>query len=158
MSAPHLIDLDVRPEWIDYNGHMNMAYYVVAFDKATDVLFDHLGVGQAYKRDTAHTMFAMESHVTYARETKLGDKLSIAGQLLDADDKKFHFFLRMTAAGSDEQIATFEMLVLHVDDRGPKATKFPPAQQAKIDAMLAEHRRLPRPPEAGRHVGIRRGR
>jgi acyl-CoA thioester hydrolase len=148
----------VRPEWIDYNGHMNMAYYVVVFDKATDVLFDALGCGQAYRRDAGHSMYALESHITYARETKLGDALRVECRLIDADAKRFHFFLRMTMAESGEQVATFEMVVLHVDLAGPRAAPFPATIQARIDAMLGEHRALPPPPELGRKVGLRRER
>jgi acyl-CoA thioester hydrolase len=151
-------ETDIRPEWIDYNGHMNMAYYVVVFDKATDMLFDVLGVGQAYRREADHSMYALESHVTYARETKLGDRVRVECRLLDADAKRIHFFLLMTMAETGEQVATFEMVVLHVDMTGPRATPFPAAIQAHIDAMLAEHRTLPIPPEAGRKVGLRKER
>ncbi|HEX4111088.1 MAG TPA: thioesterase family protein [Stellaceae bacterium] len=155
IALPHF-ETAVRPEWIDYNGHMNMAYYVVVFDQATDVLFDTLGVGQAYRRDAGHSMYALESHVTYARETKLGDPLRVEDRLIDADAKRFHFFLRMTTARTGDQVATFEMVVLHVDLAGPRATPFPAAIQARIDAMLAEHRTLPPPPEVGRRVGLKR--
>jgi acyl-CoA thioester hydrolase len=150
------LELAVRPEWIDYNGHTNMAYYVVMFDTATDVLFDAIGCGQAYRRDTGFSMYAMESHVTYARETKLGDKLTIACRLIDADSKRFHFFCRMAMTDGGEQVATFEMLALHVDLAGPRSAPFPPAIQARLDAMLAEHRTLPLPPEIGRKAGLRR--
>ena len=150
------LEIAVRPEWIDYNGHTNMAYYLVMFDKATDVLFDALGCGQAYRRDTGFTMYAMESHVIYARETKLGDRLRIEARLIDADTKRLHFFCRMTMAESGEQVATFEMLGLHVDLAGPRAAVFPEAVQSRVDAMLAGHRALPPPPEIGRRVGIKR--
>lgn len=150
------LEIAVRPEWIDYNGHTNMAYYVVMFDKATDVLFDAIGCGQSYRREAGFTMYAMESHVTYARETKLGDPLRIEARLIDADTKRLHFFCRMTMAEGGEQVATFEMLALHVDLSGPRAALFPAAVQSRVDAMLAEHRTLPLPPEAGRRIGIRR--
>lgn len=150
------LEIAVRPEWIDYNGHTNMAYYVVMFDKASDVLFDALGVGQDYRREADHSMYALESHVTYSRETKLGDRLRITNQMIDADTKRFHFFCRMTMADSGEPVATFEMVVLHVAMANPRATPFPAPIQARIDAMLAAHRALPRPPEVGRKVGLKR--
>ncbi len=156
MAALPTLEIAVRPEWIDYNGHTNMAYYVVMFDKATDVLFDAIGCGQAYRREANHTMYAMESHVTYGRETKLGDRLSVTCRLIDADAKRFHFFCRMAMADSDTQVATFEMLALHVDLAGPHAVPFPPAIQGRLGALLAEHRTFPLPPEVGRKVGIRR--
>lgn len=156
MTARPSLELAIQPAWIDYNGHTNMAYYVVMFDKATDVLFDALGCGQDYRRETNHTMYALESHITYTRETKLGDRVRVEAQLLDANPKRFQFFLRMIMADSGEQVATFEMVVLHVDQAGPRATPFPPAIKARLDAMLAEHRTLPVPPEVGRKVGMKR--
>jgi len=150
------LEIRVQPEWIDYNGHTNMAYYVVMFDRATDVLFDALGIGQSYRSDTGHSMYALESHITYARETRLGDRLRITARLIDADKKRIHFFLRMATPESDEQVATFEMVVLHVAIAGPRAVPFPAARQERIDRMLARHRTLPLPAETGRKVGLKR--
>jgi acyl-CoA thioester hydrolase len=150
------LEITVLPEWIDYNGHTNMAYYVVMFDRATDVLFDALGIGQSYRRDTNHSMYALESHITYARETKLGDRLRIAARLIDADTKRIHFFLRMATGKDDKQVATFETVALHVATANPRAVPFPAARQKRIDAMLAEHRTLPLSPEIGRKVGLKR--
>jgi acyl-CoA thioester hydrolase len=152
----HLLELEVRPEWIDYNGHMNMAYYLVAFDKGADVLFDTLGVGQDYRRRTDHSMYMLESHVIYGRETKLGDRLAVSAQLIDADDKRLHVFMRMTLAASGEQAATLESILLHVAMAGPRAAKFPEAAMAKIAALRDQHRALPAPPEAGRRIGMKR--
>ena len=85
-----------------------------------------------------------------------GDRVRISAQLIDGDAKRFHFFLRMTMADGGEQVATFEMVVLHVAMANPKATPFPAAIQARLDAMLAAHRALPLPPEVGRKVGLKR--
>ncbi|MGH6990611.1 MAG: thioesterase family protein [Stellaceae bacterium] len=155
MTPLPAFELAVPPAWIDYNGHLNMAYYLVAFDKAADVLFDALGVGEAYRRQTDHSMFALESHVTYGRETKAGDLLRVECQLLDADAKRLHFFQRMTLAESGDQVATLEIVVLHVRMAGPKSAPFPATIKARIDTMLTEHRTLPPPPELGRKVGLR---
>jgi acyl-CoA thioester hydrolase len=156
IMEPPSLELAVQPEWIDYNGHTNMAYYVVMFDKATDVLFDALNIGRAYRHRTDHSMYALETHVTYGRETRLGDRAKVAARLIDADAKRLHFFLRMTMAGDGAQVATFEAVVLHVDMAGGRAAPFPAPIQAGIDAMLADHRTQPLPPEIGRKVGLRR--
>ncbi len=99
----------VAPEWIDYNGHMNVAYYVLAFDRATDRLFDYLGIGEAYRRATRHSIFALEAHVTYERELREGDEFEIATQLIDADRKRLHLFHAMTRSEDGELVR---------DDRG----------------------------------------
>ena len=146
----------VAPEWIDYNGHMNVAYYVLAFDRATDLLLDHLGLGEAYRRASNHSLFVLEAHVTYARELRAGDSFGIETRLIDADRKRLHLFHLMTAGEKLSQAATIEVMALHVDFAGPRAAPLPDAAYAKIEALLAAHRRLPAPPELGRKIAIRR--
>jgi acyl-CoA thioester hydrolase len=146
----------VAAEWIDYNGHMNVAYYVLAFDRATDRLFDYLGIGETYRRATHHSIFALEAHVTYERELRQGEEFVIASRLIDADRKRLHLFHAMTRARDNELSATMEMMGLHVDMAGPKSAPLPDAVYAKVQALLVEHRRLPIPPQLGRKIGIRR--
>src|SRR5512147_3221105 len=90
----------VRPEWIDYNGHMNVAYYVLAFDHATDTFFDFLGLDEAYRTRTGASLFALESHIVYKAELKEGEPLRVTTQLLDCDDKRLHFFHAMYHGGT----------------------------------------------------------
>jgi len=145
----------VLPEWIDYNGHMNLAYYLVAFDKATDALFDRLGIGPSYVRSTQHSLFALEAHVTYAREPKEGDPIAITAQLVDVDEKRLHFFHAMRHEKEGHLAATIEFMAVHVDVQGRRAVPFPREAAERIEAMLAEHRLLPRPPQLGRSIGLR---
>ncbi len=152
------LETTVQPDWIDYNGHMNVAFYVLAFDKATDGLLDHLGLGEAYRRATNHSMYALEAHVTYDRELKLGERLAIDTQLIDADAKRLHFFHRMIHAEAGYLAATSELLALHVDLAGPKAAPMPPAALAALVLLLAAHQRLPPPPQLGRRIAIKRAR
>jgi acyl-CoA thioester hydrolase len=146
----------VAPEWIDYNGHMNVAYYVLAFDRATDRLFDYLGIGESYRRATNHSIFALEAHVTYERELRAGDAFEIATLLIDADRKRLHLFHAMSRPENAELVATIEVMGLHVDMNGPRSAPLPDDVHAKVEALLAEHRRLPQPPHLGRKIGIRR--
>lgn len=146
----------VAPEWIDYNGHMNVAYYVLAFDRATDRLFEYLGIGETYRRAFGHSIFALEAHVTYERELREGDTFEVATQLIDADRKRLHIFHAMTRPETGELASTIEVMGLHVDMSGPRSAPLPDAVFAKVEALLAEHRLLPRPPQLGRQIGIRR--
>jgi len=146
----------VAAEWIDYNGHMNVAYYVLAFDRATDRLFDYLGIGEAYRRATQHSVFALEAHVTYERELRQGDAFAIDTRLIDADRKRLHLFHAMTRSKDGELSATIEVMGLHVEMAGPKSAPLPDDVYAKVEALLAEHRKLPPPPQLGRKIGIRR--
>ena len=151
----------VPPEWIDYNGHMNVAYYMVAFDRGTDGLLDRLGLGVDYRRTTDRTIYVLEAHLLYERELREGDALAVTTQLLDADAKRLHVFHSMWHGATGERVATNELLCLHVDlhgseTGGPRAARFAPEEQARIDALLAEHRALEPPPEAGRRIALRR--
>ena len=146
----------VQREWIDYNGHMNLAYYILAFDHATDFMFDRLGIGGTYVRSTGCSVFAAETHVLYERELKEGDPLRVTSQLIDADAKRLHLFHAMFHGTAGFRAATIEILALHVDLSGPRSIPFADEPRRRIDALLEEHRALPRPPELGRVIGIRR--
>ena len=152
-----LYQAEVLPEWIDYNGHMNVAYYMIAFDKATDAFLDHFGLGETYRRETNHSIFVLEAHVTFGREVKLGDRVGFTVQLIDADDKRIHLFQRMFHEEAGYQAATAELMMLHVDLTGPRSARLPEAALSKIGTVLAQHRQLPKPPELGRKIGIPRG-
>src|SRR5271166_6219845 len=94
MDFPHLEGV-VLPEWIDANGHMNLAYYVVLFDQATDLLFDALGVGPAYRDATGNSTFTAETHTLYEREVRVGERVRVVPYLLGADAKRLHYFHEM---------------------------------------------------------------
>ncbi len=157
--APIQIDAGARvlPEWIDYNGHMNVAFYQLAFDKAMDVLFDGFGLDAAYRKDTNQSTFALEAHMCFLREVKLDAPLRFAFQVLDADAKRLHIFGTMFHARENFAACTYETLSLHVDLAQRRASVMPPAIQARLADILTAHRNLPRPPQAGRVIGIRRG-
>lgn len=146
----------VLPSWIDYNGHMNLAYYVLAFDHATDAMFDYLDLGIAYRDRTRNSMFALEAHVTYDRELKLGDDLRVTTQILDCDAKRIHYFHRMHHATEGYQAATNELISMHIDFATRRSTPMPAEQRARAEAVAAAHAALPRPTEVGRTIGIRR--
>lgn len=144
----------VRPEWIDYNDHMNVAYYLLVFDRATDALFDLLGIGEAYRRRTNCSTFALESHVTYVGEVKRGDPLRVTSQIVAYDAKRLHHFHRMMHGEQGYVAATFDCVSLHVDLRRRRAAPFPPDAIGRLAAFAAAHATLPRPAELGRSVGL----
>src|SRR5262252_5967353 len=84
--------MQVEPTWIDYNGHLNMAYYNVLFDRTVDDVYELLGVGAAYVETKRHSLFTAEVHVRYLRELHAGDRVRVTLQLLDYDSKRLHFF------------------------------------------------------------------
>ena len=144
----------VRSEWIDYNGHMNVAYYVLAFDHATDAFYDYLGLDEAYRERTAGSTFTAEAHITYKREVVEGDVLRFTTQLLGFDDKRLHYIHHMYHAEKEFLAATSEWLALHVDLNRRRVVAMPAEIETRLQAVMASHRYLPVPPEAGRFIHI----
>jgi acyl-CoA thioester hydrolase len=146
----------ILPEWIDYNGHMNVAYYVLVFDHATDAFWDYLGIGEAYLKRTNNSTFSVESHVTYQGEVKLGDEVRVTSQLLAVDAKRLHFLHRMYHAERNYLAATLECVSLHVSLDQRRSAPFPADRQAFLERVVAAHRSLGMPEEAGRRVSMGR--
>lgn len=142
----------VPAAWIDHNGHMNVAYYLLAFDQATDLFFDHLGLDAAHREATGGTTFAGDIHLTYQRELREGDPLRVTAQLLAYDDKRLRFFQRMHHAEEGFLAATMECLTLYVDLARRRVAPFPADIRARLATVDAAHRALPLPPEAGRVI------
>jgi acyl-CoA thioester hydrolase len=150
------IDCVVRPEWIDSNGHMNLAYYVVAFDLATDALYDVLGIGQAYRNTTPYSCFTVETHTLYEREMLVGEKLRVGAQVLARDDKRLIYFHEMFHAETAERVALQELLALHIDMRIRRVAPFPEDRRAAIDAVLRQREGMPWPQGTGRRITLDR--
>ena len=146
----------VLPEWIDYNGHMNVAYYLLAFDEALDVLFDRIGLTQPYRRRYGVSTFALEVHLCYLREVNLEDPLRFEVQMLDLDEKRFHLLILMFDDGADELCATAEWISAHMDMTTRRMAPFRADIMAPLEEILAAHEGMAWPDQAGRRIGIRR--
>src|SRR4051794_39293390 len=146
----------VEPQWIDYNGHFNMAYYNVLFDRAGDQAFELVGLGPDYVKSHNASFFTLEAHVTYIRELHAGDSVKVTVQFLDYDAKRVHYVQEMHHATEDWLSAVTENIVMHVDMTSKRSAPFPPDVLAKIEAMAAAHKLLPVPPQVGHKIGIPR--
>jgi acyl-CoA thioester hydrolase len=144
----------VRPEWIDSNGHMNLAYYVVVFDLGTDRLYNALDIGNAYREATGNSCFTAETHTLYEREVKVGEPLRVATTLLGADAKRLHYFHEMFHAVEGHRVAAQQLLALHIDMRIRRVAPFPPDRLAAINAALHAHGGWPLPPGVGRRIEL----
>lgn len=144
----------VEPQWIDYNGHLNMAYYHVLFDRAVDELFSLLGVGQDYLDARQASTFTAECHILYKRELTEGDVVRVTAQLIAFDEKRLHYYLEMRHAGEGWLAATSENLSLHVDLGTRKVTPFPADILANLALIKAAHGMMPLPATIGRMIGM----
>jgi acyl-CoA thioester hydrolase len=145
----------VEPGWIDYNGHLNMAYYNVLFDRAVDEVYELLGCGLAYVEQARHSCFTAEVHVRYLRELNAGDPVRVTFQLLDYDAKRLHYFEELRHAEEGWLSATSENMALHVDMAARKTAAFPGEIAARLERMKAAHAALPVPQGAGRRIAMR---
>jgi acyl-CoA thioester hydrolase len=145
----------IEPSWIDYNGHLNMAYYHVLFDRAVDEAFALVGIGPSYVKRHRHSFFTAEVHARYLRELNAADPVRVTLQLLDCDAKRLHFFERLFHATDGWVSATSEQLALHVDMEAKKVAPFPDDVAGSLAAMKASHALLPRPGAAGRRIAMR---
>jgi len=144
----------VEPAWIDYNGHMNMAYYHVLFDRAVDEGFGLVGLGQDYLEERKASFFAAEIHTLYKRELKMHDTVRVTLQLIDFDEKRIHYYMEIRHATEGWVSATMEGLSLHVDMETRKVSPFPDDIAANLAVMKAAHARLAKPQALGRIMGI----
>jgi acyl-CoA thioester hydrolase len=158
---PALLELytdRVRPEWIDANGHMNVAYYMLAFDGATDAFLDYLGLGTQYTEATGGSTFTAEAHISYLREVLEGNPLRFTTQLLAYDAKRFHYVHCMYQANAAYLAATCEFMVLSVDLKERRVAPLPASALTRLDDVLRAHADLPTPEQVGHVIGIRQSR
>jgi acyl-CoA thioester hydrolase len=146
--------MDIKPEWIDFNGHLNMAYYNVLFDNGIGEAYATLGFGPDYAKTRNHTTYTAEFHLCYVRELHLSDKVKVSTQLIDHNDKSFHLYQEIRHLDG-WLAATGEALGLHIDMSGPRVARFPDDIARNIAVMQKAHAGLPRPDRIGRGIKIR---
>lgn len=148
----------IRPDWIDYNGHLYDGYYAVIFAQATDEFLVQAGLDEATRTLTRHTIYTLETHVRFLREMKLGAPYRIEGQVLDLDGKRVRLFLTMHDPDRGLVAATSEQLLMSIDQSGdaPRAAPWLEGSAARLKALADDHAGLPVPEGAGKGIAIRR--
>ena len=159
MSDSKLIGVEVfrgkvLPEWIDINNHMNVAYYVLAFDQAVDSLWEELGITADHINVTNSSTFAVETHLTWQREMALDEPYIITSQLLAYDNKRIHQFMRMYHAEKRYLAATAEWLNLHVDLSVRRTSPWPDRILDRIADLASRQLDWGWPAEAGKQMRV----
>ena len=156
MTAPFRSSvMTVKPDWIDYNGHLNMAYYNVLFDRCADEIYEQLGFGPDYHAQTGNTTYVAEFHLAYVRELHVNDPVTVTFQLVDHDAKRFHSYQEIRHRDG-WLAATGEALTLHVDQSGPRVAPMPQDVLDRVTRVANAHADLPRPDRLGASIGIRK--
>lgn len=143
----------VVPEWIDHNGHMNVAFFVLAFDEATDAAYERWGIGLDYPETSGCSVFTLGMNVDYHSELFEGDAIRVLTQLVDYDSKRLHYFHQMYHAESDRLAAANECLCMNVGLESRRSESFP---ADVLEILEQSHRPQPRPEGFGRTLTIRR--
>lgn len=147
-SEPFSVELG----WVDANGHLNMAYYHVMFDRTVDIALEELGLGHDHRLANGAAVFNVETHVVYRSEVVADDKVRVSFQLLGIDDKRLHAFQTMVREGDDEMVATSESMFVHVDLSTRRAAPFEALVKRRAQAMALAHGAVGVPPMAGRRI------
>ena len=143
----------VIPEWIDYNGHMNVAYYIMAFEIGIDSYKAVVGLTLDYIERTGQSTVALESHVTYQREAHLDERLRIETRILACDGKRVHVYQEIYR--DTTLLATQETLAVSFDTGARRTCPFEPAIAANYQRLVEAQAAQPQPLWVGRAISIR---
>lgn len=157
--APVIYQTKIQQAWLDYNNHMNVAYYVLIFDKAGEKLVSDIGLSEAVTKATDISWMVLENHVTYNNEVVLDQTVQVRAQLLDHDEKRIHLYFEMYGQNDDgtEYLAsTLEQMVMCVNLAARKGCEFPDDVASNISKLAGEQKGFATPENIGRKIGIRR--
>lgn len=144
----------VLAEWVDYNGHLNDAYYMVVFSQAVDALMTMIGLDADGRKATGHSIYTLEAHINYLLEVKQDAPIEVRTQVLGSDAKRLHIYQTMHVADTEPLLAANEQMLLNVDMSGPRSAPFAPTVMAKVQMLTVAHKQLPTPAYAGRRIAL----
>ena len=145
----------VPAEWVDYNGHMSEWCYLLLVGEGADAFFRYVGINEAY-RAAGHSLYTAETHLHHLRESALGDRLTVPLQLLDVGPKSLHLFHTVRNEVTDNDVATAEQLLVHVEMASGRVVPMPDDLRARLEAIMKAHAVLPRPAAVGHVMAVRK--
>ena len=128
----HITNKIIKKEWTDYNNHMNVAYYVLVFDEAWEVMLQKFKMGENSAKTTEMSTMVVETYITYNNEVKEGETVDIFLTYFDHDKKRLHYRLEMIEKSSKKLSATIELLSLYVNLKERKVSEF---ENEKVNLM-----------------------
>tara|TARA_B100000029_G_scaffold47135_1_gene43303 strand:- start:250 stop:717 length:468 start_codon:yes stop_codon:yes gene_type:complete len=129
----------IKKEWTDYNGHMNVAYYIHIFDIAADIMLDNFKMARDSAKKNKKSTFVVETHTTYNKEVKLGDEVEVKLTYLDHDKKRLHYKVSMFNKQKKYLAATTEVLSLYIDLNQRKVTEFESEKVIIMDEFIKKN-------------------
>lgn len=140
----------VQDAWVDYNGHLRDAYYLLIFSYATDALMDRIGLDSDSREQSGHSLYTLECHLNFLHEVRLGTEVWVRTQIIAFDHKRLHLYHSLHREGFDDALAASEQMLLHVDLAGPRSAPFGQHSLQRLEALAAQQRDLPSPAFVGR--------
>jgi carnitine 3-dehydrogenase / betainyl-CoA thioesterase len=151
-GALELMEVEVRPEWIDYNGHMTDSRYLQVFGDATDAVLRFAGINDEYRK-AGHGLYTVATHMTHQAEARVNEQLYVATRVLEVDEKRVRLFHTLNRRRDAVQLGTCEQLYLHVDTGAGKVAPMNAAIRGKLASIQSSQAGAPLPKEAGRITG-----
>jgi acyl-CoA thioester hydrolase len=146
--------MEIEDGWVDYNGHLNQAFYGVIFDRSIDHALYPAGLGPDYIEQRNCSFMTVESHTCFIREVLKTDPVQVTMRVLDVDDKRLHTFSEMRHAKDGWLAATSEYMFLHIDMTVRRTAPWPQDLRARLEALKTASASLPWPERAGRRIAI----
>jgi len=136
----HVSNQIIKSEWTDYNNHLNMAYYVLIFDVAWEVMLKKFNMGEQSAKSSGMSTMVVETNTTYDNEIKEGDEVEILLTFFDHDKKRLHFRMEMIEKKTKKLSSTIEMLSLHVDLNKRKVAEFDQERTRLMDEFISKNK------------------
>ena len=127
-------------EWTDYNGHMNLAFYILVFDKGAENILSKFQMGEQSAKTTKKSTMAVESHTTYNNEVKENEEVDVYLSYFDHDKKRLHYKLEMYEKSKNILSATTEVLSLYIDLNIRKVAEFENDKVKIMDQFIQENK------------------
>lgn len=145
----------ILADWVDYNGHLRDAFYLLIFSYATDAFMDRIGLANDNRDASGHSLFTLECHINYLDEVKLNEAVEVHTQIIAHDQKRVQLYHSLHRAGSDDLLSASEQMLLHVDlGAGPRSALFSEAVLHELLGIVESQRNLPAPQYVGRVIGL----
>jgi acyl-CoA thioester hydrolase len=144
----------VQKDWVDYNGHLRDAFYMLIFSYATDALMERIGLDADSRGQSGNSLFTLEAHINYLHEVKLGSEVWVHTQIIGFDRKRLHLYHSLHRASFDESLAASEQMLLHVDLKGPKSAPFSEASRELLRGLMEAQSDMTYPECAGRRIQL----
>jgi len=144
----------IQKDWVDYNGHLRDAYYLLIFSYATDALMERIGLDADSRGHSGNSLFTLEAHINYLHEVKLSTEVWVQTQIIGFDHKRLQIYHSLHRKESDEALAASEQMLLHVDLAGPKSTPFGDRTLQALEQMIEQQRNLPKPKHPSRTIRL----